>query len=92
MREPFCVGLTGGIGCGKSSAAAMFRELGAAVIDTDEIAHELTQGGGAALPEIAARFGADYIMQNGALDRARMRQLVFTRPRRKRSSRAFCIR
>ena len=83
MREPFCVGLTGGIGCGKSSAAAIFRELGAAVIDTDEIAHELTQAGGAALPEIAARFGADYITPDGALDRAKMRRLVFTRPEAK---------
>lgn len=80
MGEPFCVGLTGGIGCGKSSAATIFRELGAAVIDTDVIAHELTGTGGAALPEIAARFGADYIMPDGALDRAKMRRLVFARP------------
>ncbi|MGQ0749916.1 MAG: dephospho-CoA kinase [Betaproteobacteria bacterium] len=83
MAEPFCVGLTGGIGCGKSSAATILRELGAAVIDTDEIAHELTQSGGAALPDIAARFGADYIMQNGALDRGKMRRLVFARPEAK---------
>lgn len=83
MGEPFCVGLTGGIGCGKSSAATIFRELGAAVVDTDEIAHELTRSGGAALPAVAARFGADYIMADGALDRAKMRQLVFARPEAK---------
>jgi dephospho-CoA kinase len=78
MREPFCVGLTGGIGCGKSSAAAIFQELGAAVVDTDEIAHELTRPGGAALAAIRREFGAGYIAADGGLDRARMRQLAFS--------------
>ena len=80
MGEPFCVGLTGGIGCGKSSAATIFRELGAAVVDTDEIAHELTHSGGPALPAIVAQFGADYITADGALDRPKIRRLVFARP------------
>lgn len=80
MREPFCVGLTGGIGSGKSSAAEMFGQLGAAVVDTDDIAQELTRSGGAALGEIAAEFGPEYIQQDGALDRAKMRRLVFAEP------------
>lgn len=78
MHEPYCVGLTGGIGCGKSSAARMFQELGAAVIDTDEISHELTRPGGAAVPEILREFGAEYITPEGALDRAKMRERVFS--------------
>jgi dephospho-CoA kinase len=83
MGEPFCVGLTGGIGCGKSSVATIFRELGAAVVDTDEIAHELTRSGGPALPAIAAQFGAEYITADGTLDRAGIRRLVFARPEAK---------
>jgi dephospho-CoA kinase len=78
---PFCVGLTGGIGSGKSSAADIFRELGAAVVDTDEIAHELTRSGGAAIAAIRREFGEEYIAADGGLDRAKMRQLVFGDPR-----------
>jgi dephospho-CoA kinase len=78
MRRPFCIGLTGGIGCGKSSAANIFAELGAAVVDTDEIAHELAGPAGAALPAIRQAFGADYLAADGGLDRARMRRLVFS--------------
>lgn len=74
---PFCVGLTGGIGSGKSTAAEMFRELGAAVVDTDEISRELTAAGGGAMPEIRNRFGPDYIAADGSLDRDGMRHLVF---------------
>lgn len=80
MHERFCVGLTGGIGCGKSSAAKIFQELGAAVVDTDDIAHELTASGGVALAAIRREFGADYIAPDGGLDRARMRQLAFSDP------------
>lgn len=80
MRMPFCIGLTGGIGCGKSSAARIFEELGAAVVDTDEIAHELTRPGGAALDAIRREFGADCIGADGGLDRTRMRQRVFADP------------
>jgi len=78
MRQPFCIGLTGGIGCGKSTAAKIFAELGAAVVDTDEIAHELTGPAGAALAAIRAEFGPGYIAAGGGLDRTRMRRLVFS--------------
>ncbi|HXU93788.1 MAG TPA: dephospho-CoA kinase [Gallionella sp.] len=72
------VGLTGGIGCGKSTVAHLFAEQGGAIVDTDAISHQLTQSGGAAIPAIRAAFGADYIGEDGALDRARMRALVFS--------------
>ena len=73
----YIVGLTGGIGSGKSAAGQVFEELGIAVIDTDAIAHALTGPGGAAMVPILAAFGADYLTPEGALDRARMRALVF---------------
>jgi dephospho-CoA kinase len=72
------VGLTGGIGCGKSSACKIFAELGIDVIDTDQISHELTQHNGAAIAAIRCQFGEAYIAADGALDRAKMRKLVFT--------------
>lgn len=81
---PYIVGLTGGIGSGKSAAAQVFGELGATVIDTDAIAHALTGPGGAAIEPIRAAFGADYITAEGALDRARMRELVFADAAKKR--------
>ena len=73
----FVVGLTGGIGSGKSVAAQVFEALGATVIDTDAIAHALTAPGGAAIGAIRAAFGAEFVTSEGALDRARMRELVF---------------
>jgi dephospho-CoA kinase len=73
----YCVGLTGGIGSGKSSAADEFAALGAALVDSDAIAHELTRPGGTAIAALRAEFGAEYITAEGALDRARMRALVF---------------
>lgn len=74
----FSVGLTGGIGCGKTTVADMFAALGAAIVDTDQIAHSLTAPHGAAMPALLAEFGEDYATADGALDRARMRALVFT--------------
>ncbi len=74
------IGLTGGIGSGKSTVAALFAECGATVIDSDAISHRLTQLGGAAIAAIRAAFGDDYIDTDGALDRARMRQRVFSDP------------
>ena len=71
------VGLTGGIGSGKSTVARLLAQQGAAVVDTDLIARELTLPGGAAIPAIAAAFGPELIDADGALDRARMRELVF---------------
>lgn len=76
--KPLVIGLTGGIGCGKSSAAKFFMEHGVPVIDTDEIAHQLTKPGGAAMVPIQQTFGRDFTMPDGALDRAKMRQLVFS--------------
>ena len=79
----FVVGLTGGIGSGKSAAADEFARLGATVVDTDTIAHELTQAGGTALPEIARIFGKDFI-RDAKMDRQRMRERVFSDPAAKK--------
>lgn len=76
----YIVGLTGGIGCGKSAVADLFARLGAAVVDTDAIAHELTAPGGAGIAPIREAFGAGLIAADGALDRAAMRTLVFAQP------------
>jgi dephospho-CoA kinase len=73
----YCVGLTGGIGSGKSAASGMFEALGAAVVDTDEISRALTAPGGAAIAEIRKQFGPESIAADGGLDRERMRLLVF---------------
>lgn len=72
------IGLTGGIGCGKSSVARIFSALGAAVIDTDEIAHRLTAKGAPALAAIIEQFGSGYQLPDGNLDRARLRKRVFS--------------
>lgn len=74
------VGLTGGIGSGKSAAAEEFGRLGATVVDTDAIAHELTQAGGAAMQQVRALFGDGYVDARGAMDRAKMRALAFQDP------------
>ncbi|MDO9052542.1 MAG: dephospho-CoA kinase [Gallionella sp.] len=73
-----CIGLTGGIGCGKSTVARLFESHGAGIIDTDEIARQLTQPGGQAISSIRAAFGPDCLTDTGALDRTRMRQLIFS--------------
>lgn len=73
----FIVGLTGGIGSGKSAAAACFRELGVNVVDADWAARVVVEPGQPALAEIAAHFGADVLRDTGALDRARLRLLIF---------------
>ncbi len=79
----YAVGLTGGIGCGKSSAAKIFAEHGAAVIDTDEIAHRLTAPGEPGLLAVKQAFGEAFLLPDGGLDRARMRRLVFSDRRAK---------
>ncbi len=73
-----CVGLTGGIGCGKSTVADLFAEHGAAIIDTDVIAHRITLADGEAIPAISAAFGGEFIKVDGTLDRTRMRKLIFS--------------
>lgn len=81
----FVVGLTGGIGSGKSAAADEFARLGATVVDTDVIARELTESGGAALPHIKSLFGDAFISADGAMDRDAMRQRVFSDPAAKQA-------
>lgn len=76
----FAVGLTGGIGSGKSAVAEIFGLLGAAIVDSDAIAHALTAPGGDAIAAIAQQFGAQYIGPDGALDRQRMRDRIFRDP------------
>jgi dephospho-CoA kinase len=76
----FTVGLTGGIGSGKSTAAAHFQRLGARVVDTDAISHALTAAGGVAMPAIRAAFGDAAAMPDGSLDREAMRARVFADP------------
>ncbi|HQZ02977.1 MAG TPA: dephospho-CoA kinase [Thauera sp.] len=75
--RPFIVGLTGGIGSGKSAAADRFVELGASLVDADAIAHALTTAHGAAMPAIRAQFGEDVVAADGSLDRAAMRARAF---------------
>lgn len=76
--RPLRIGLTGGIGSGKSTVASQLAGFGAAVVDTDAIARSLTLPGGAAIAAIAEQFGPEYIDAGGALDRARMRSLAFS--------------
>ncbi len=79
-RGTLAIGLTGGIGTGKSRVAELLRELGAAVECSDEIVREIQAAGGAALAEIATRFGQEFLLPSGALDRARLGELVFRDP------------
>lgn len=88
-RRPFIVGLTGGIGSGKSAVANHFVALGASLVDTDAIAHLLTAGGGAAMPAIRDCFGLDALAADGSLDRARMRALAFNQPEARRQLEAI---
>lgn len=74
------LGVTGGIGSGKSTFAAMLADCGAALIDADALARAVTQPGGAAIAPLREAFGADFIDAHGALDRARMRELAFAEP------------
>ncbi len=77
------IGLTGGIGSGKSTVAALLVAHGATLVDTDAIAHSLTAPGGAAMPALRQRFGDAVVGADGAMDRAEMRQLVFADPHAK---------
>jgi dephospho-CoA kinase len=80
----YCIGLTGGIGFGKTTAARLFAELGAGIIDTDAIAAELTRPGGEAIDTIIETFGYNYVTCDGALDRKKMREAIFSDPAAKR--------
>ena len=83
-RRPLIVGLTGGIGSGKSTVADRMVALGAALVDTDAIAHALTAPGGDALPAIRAAFGDAVIAPDGRMDRAAMRAIAFSDPSARR--------
>ena len=74
------IGLTGGIGSGKTMVADYLADLGAAIIDTDVISHELTAAGGAAMADIELAFGSAVIAENGSLNRGLMREMVFNQP------------
>lgn len=78
--RPLRIGLTGGIGSGKSLVAGLFVQQGAALVDTDAIAHQLTGPGGAAIPAIRAAFGDGAIAADGRMDRDAMRARVFAHP------------
>lgn len=77
MTRRFTVGLTGGIGSGKSTVARAFEAHGIEVVDADALAHGLTAPGGAAIPALRTAFGDEVIDASGALDRARMRRIAF---------------
>lgn len=78
MTGKFVVAVTGGIASGKTTVAKLFETLGAGLVDTDEIAHALTRAGQPAVVQISRQFGEEYLDAEGALDRARMRALVFS--------------
>jgi dephospho-CoA kinase len=79
-RPAWRIGLTGGIGSGKSTVGARLQSLGAELIDADAISRASTAAGGAAIPAVRDGFGPDFIDSGGALHRARMRELVFADP------------
>jgi len=83
------VGVTGGIGSGKSTAAQLFRERGADLVDTDAIARELTRPGQPALEQITARLGAEHLAADGGLDRDKLRDRVFSNPDARRALEAI---
>ena len=83
------IGLTGGIGSGKSTVAALLVAHGAILVDTDAIAHAMTAPGGPAMASLRLRFGDEVANADGALDRARMRSLVFADPDAKRALEAI---
>ncbi len=77
------IGLTGGIGSGKSAASAMFAELGAAIVDADVVSREVVRPGEPALQQIAAHFGTDILLEDGTLNRRALREVIFTDPAEK---------
>jgi dephospho-CoA kinase len=83
------VAVTGGIGSGKSTAARLFQQRGADLVDTDAIAHELTQPGQRALDQIAAQLGAEHLAADGSLDRGKLRSHVFSDPDARRTLEAI---
>ncbi len=89
QNTPLRIGLTGGIGSGKSTVSKMLQERGAAVIDADAIARSVTAAQGSAMAAIAKTFGPDFITADGALDRERMRHHIFSQPQAKQALEAI---
>lgn len=83
------IGLTGGIGSGKSTVARLLVDAGAALIDADAISRQLTAAGGAAIPLIGKQFGPQSVMPDGAMDRDAMRRLAFSDPAARRQLEAI---
>lgn len=83
------IGLTGGIGSGKTAVSDLLAKLGAGIVDTDLIAHQITAPHGAAISAIKKHFGSDFIAADGSLDREKMRTLVFTDPAARKSLEAI---
>ena len=89
IKQRFSVGLTGGIGSGKTTVANLFAAHGAALIDTDLIAHQMTNAGGAALASIEAEFGRGFLLPDGSMNRQLMRDHVFSSPAAKKKLEAI---
>lgn len=83
LRSKLVIGLTGGIGCGKSAVAELFAERDISIVDTDQIARQLTAVGEPALAAIAGEFGSDFLLPDGELNRPRLRHLIFSSPEAK---------
>jgi dephospho-CoA kinase len=80
QKRPFVVGVTGGIGSGKTTVCREFQKLGAPMIDTDQVAREVVAPGMPGLAAVVAAFGPEVLTADGQLDRRRVRQLVFATP------------
>jgi dephospho-CoA kinase len=89
VKRPFRLGLTGGIGSGKSTVANLLVQQGAGLIDADAISRATTAAHGAAIPLLRAHFGEDFVDETGAMHRERMRQHVFANPQAKKALEAI---
>ncbi|MBT0569396.1 dephospho-CoA kinase [Curvibacter sp. CHRR-16] len=85
LQQGWCIGLTGGIGSGKSTAGRFFAECGGTVIEADAISHQLTAAGGAAIAAIRKQLGDSFVLPDGSLDRQRTREHIFQTPHAKQT-------
>ncbi|MFH1333732.1 MAG: dephospho-CoA kinase [Pseudomonadota bacterium] len=84
LGQAFLVGLTGGIGCGKTTVAKLFREHDITIIDADQIAREVVAAGSPALKKIEEKFGPEILQKDGSLDRQKLRDIIFNDDRAKK--------